>query len=137
MEGAGRGLAGEAGELHFVEAVWVGLDARTPLAILAVRHEIESPNQPVGIESASDLLSPFPSHQQPLPCPPPDAGLYTEADLDASLERTHVINFQQTLCVNGIGITAYRAGHVLGAAMFMVEIAGQRILYTGEEMWRR
>uniref|UniRef100_A0A1D1ZMB8 Cleavage and polyadenylation specificity factor subunit 3 n=1 Tax=Auxenochlorella protothecoides TaxID=3075 RepID=A0A1D1ZMB8_AUXPR len=61
-----------------------------------------------------------------------DAGLYTEADLDASLERTHVINFQQTLCVNGIGITAYRAGHVLGAAMFMVEIAGQRILYTGD-----
>ncbi len=29
-------------------------------------------------------------------------------------------------------VTAYRAGHVLGAAMFMVEIAGLRVLYTGD-----
>ena len=29
-------------------------------------------------------------------------------------------------------MTAYRAGHVLGAAMFMVEIAGLRVLYTGD-----
>jgi hypothetical protein len=29
-------------------------------------------------------------------------------------------------------ITPYRAGHVLGAAMFMVEVAGLRCLYTGD-----
>ena len=29
-------------------------------------------------------------------------------------------------------MTAWRAGHVLGAAMFMVEIAGMRALYTGD-----
>ncbi len=29
-------------------------------------------------------------------------------------------------------VTAWRAGHVLGAAMFMVEIAGMRLLYTGD-----
>lgn len=29
-------------------------------------------------------------------------------------------------------VCAYRAGHVLGAAMFMVEIAGMRALYTGD-----
>ena len=29
-------------------------------------------------------------------------------------------------------MTAYKAGHVLGAAMFMVEIAGLRVLYTGD-----
>lgn len=29
-------------------------------------------------------------------------------------------------------VTAYKAGHVLGAAMFMVEIAGLRVLYTGD-----
>jgi len=29
-------------------------------------------------------------------------------------------------------VTAWRAGHVLGAAMFMVEIAGLRVLYTGD-----
>ena len=28
-------------------------------------------------------------------------------------------------------ITPYRAGHVLGAALFMVEVAGLRCLYTG------
>ena len=34
--------------------------------------------------------------------------------------------------VDGIKITPYRAGHVLGAAMFMVEIGGMRLLYTGK-----
>lgn len=29
-------------------------------------------------------------------------------------------------------ITPYRAGHVLGAAMFMVDIRGVRCLYTGD-----
>ena len=29
-------------------------------------------------------------------------------------------------------VTAWRAGHVLGAAMFMVEIDGMRLLYTGD-----
>ncbi|KAI3428832.1 hypothetical protein D9Q98_007649 [Chlorella vulgaris] len=59
-------------------------------------------------------------------------GLYTERDLDAAMERTEVIDFQQTLDLGGIRVTAYRAGHVLGAAMFMVEIGGMRLLYTGD-----
>ena len=29
-------------------------------------------------------------------------------------------------------VTAYRAGHVLGAAMFLVEIGGMKVLYTGD-----
>lgn len=29
-------------------------------------------------------------------------------------------------------VTAYRAGHVLGAAMFLIQIAGMRLLYTGD-----
>jgi cleavage and polyadenylation specificity factor subunit 3 len=29
-------------------------------------------------------------------------------------------------------LRAYNAGHVLGAAMFMIEIAGVRVLYTGD-----
>uniref|UniRef100_A0A8R7QKV8 Metallo-beta-lactamase domain-containing protein n=1 Tax=Triticum urartu TaxID=4572 RepID=A0A8R7QKV8_TRIUA len=43
-----------------------------------------------------------------------------------------VIDFHQTLQVNGIRFWCYTAGHVLGAAMFMVDIAGVRILYTGD-----
>ncbi|GAX76938.1 hypothetical protein CEUSTIGMA_g4385.t1 [Chlamydomonas eustigma] len=61
-----------------------------------------------------------------------DEQLYSEADLDASMERIEVIDFMQTVVVNGIMITPYRAGHVLGAAMFMVEVAGTRCLYTGD-----
>ena len=42
-----------------------------------------------------------------------------------------VINFHQEKEVNGIKFWCYNAGHVLGAAMFMIEIAGVKILYTG------
>ncbi len=34
--------------------------------------------------------------------------------------------------MNGIKFWSYNAGHVLGAAMFMVEIAGVKVLYTGD-----
>ncbi|KAK9801371.1 hypothetical protein WJX73_002407 [Symbiochloris irregularis] len=61
-----------------------------------------------------------------------DEPLYTERDVDASLDRIEVVDFHQTLTINGIQVCAYRAGHVLGAAMFMVEIAGMRALYTGD-----
>lgn len=59
-------------------------------------------------------------------------GLYADRDLEAATAKTEVVDFHQTIDVNGIRITAYRAGHVLGAAMFMVEIAGMRLLYTGD-----
>nr|GEZ84886.1 cleavage and polyadenylation specificity factor subunit 3 [Tanacetum cinerariifolium] len=45
---------------------------------------------------------------------------------------SEVIDFHQTLEVNGIRFWCYTAGHVLGAAMFMVDIAGVRVLYTGD-----
>ncbi|KAK9813025.1 hypothetical protein WJX72_007682 [[Myrmecia] bisecta] len=61
-----------------------------------------------------------------------DEALYKDKDLDASMERTEVMDFHQTIDIDGIKVTAYRAGHVLGAAMFMVEIAGMRLLYTGD-----
>ena len=32
----------------------------------------------------------------------------------------------------GIRFWCYNAGHVLGAAMFMIEIGGLRVLYTGD-----
>eukprot|EP00890_Picochlorum_soloecismus_P004992 jgi/Picsp_1/5494/NSC_02853-R1_protein len=58
--------------------------------------------------------------------------LYTDKDVETATARTEVIDFYQTINVDGIKITAYRAGHVLGAAMFMVEVAGLRLLYTGD-----
>ncbi|GBG80885.1 hypothetical protein CBR_g31441 [Chara braunii] len=58
--------------------------------------------------------------------------LYDEADLNRSSEKIEVIDFHQTIEVDGIRFWCYTAGHVLGAAMFMVDIAGIRVLYTGD-----
>ncbi|PKU63851.1 Cleavage and polyadenylation specificity factor subunit 3-I [Dendrobium catenatum] len=50
----------------------------------------------------------------------------------SGLDKFQVIDFHQTVEVNGIRFWCYTAGHVLGAAMFMVDIAGVRVLYTGD-----
>ena len=59
--------------------------------------------------------------------------LYTEAHLDAAMDRTELLDFHATVDLGGgVRVTAHRAGHVLGAAMFMAEVAGLRVLYTGD-----
>ncbi|XP_077238505.1 cleavage and polyadenylation specificity factor subunit 3-I-like [Tasmannia lanceolata] len=58
--------------------------------------------------------------------------LYDEQDILRSMDKIEVIDFHQTVEVNGIRFWCYTAGHVLGAAMFMVDIAGVRVLYTGD-----
>lgn len=58
--------------------------------------------------------------------------LFTEEQLRASMDRIDVVDFHQEVEICGIKVTPYRAGHVLGACMFMVEIAGMRLLYTGD-----
>ncbi len=61
-----------------------------------------------------------------------DDMLYDEQDLLNSMSKIEPINYHQELEHSGILFWCYNAGHVLGAAMFMVEIAGVRILYTGD-----
>lgn len=61
-----------------------------------------------------------------------DEMLYTERDLEKSMDKIETINFHQEVDVNGIRFWCYNAGHVLGAAMIMIEIAGVKILYTGD-----
>ena len=58
--------------------------------------------------------------------------LYTDEDLSRSFEKISVVDYHQEVDLGGIKFTAYNAGHVLGAAMFLVEIAGVRVLYTGD-----
>ena len=62
----------------------------------------------------------------------PEDALYDERDLVASLEKIETIDFHQERDVGGIRFWCYVAGHVLGACMFMVDIAGTRVLYTGD-----
>lgn len=61
-----------------------------------------------------------------------DENLYTDEDLADSFDRIETIDFHSTMDVNGIKFTAFHAGHVLGAAMFQVEIAGLKVLFTGD-----
>ena len=64
------------------------------------------------------------SHSEELP--------FKEQDLFRCYDRIIAVDFHQQIEHEGIKFTAYNAGHVLGAAMFLVEIAGVRILYTGD-----
>jgi cleavage and polyadenylation specificity factor subunit 3 len=58
--------------------------------------------------------------------------MYTEADHLSTFPSIEAIDFYTTHTVSGIRITPYPAGHVLGAAMFLLEIAGLKILFTGD-----
>ncbi|KAI8967624.1 beta-lactamase-like protein [Mycotypha africana] len=58
--------------------------------------------------------------------------LYTEEDLLKSFHRIEAVDYHQQVEVEGIKFTSFNAGHVLGAAMFLIEIAGVKVLYTGD-----
>ncbi|KAJ8652014.1 hypothetical protein O0I10_012358 [Lichtheimia ornata] len=58
--------------------------------------------------------------------------LYTEEDLINSFNRIEAVDYHQQVEMEGIKFTSFNAGHVLGAAMFLIEIAGVRVLYTGD-----
>ena len=66
-----------------------------------------------------------------------DQMLFTEHDLEVSMDKIETLNFHEEKEVGGIKFWAYNAGHVLGAAMFMIEIAGtctsDPIFYTCEK----
>lgn len=53
--------------------------------------------------------------------------LYDEKDIARSMDRIETINFHERKVVEGIRFWPYNAGHVLGAAMFMIEIAGVKV----------
>jgi cleavage and polyadenylation specificity factor subunit 3 len=61
-----------------------------------------------------------------------EESLYTEEDLLRSMDKIEAINYHQVVQHKGVRFWAYNAGHVLGAAMFMIEIAGVKLLYTGD-----
>jgi len=58
--------------------------------------------------------------------------LYTEADHLSTFPKIEAIDYYTTHTHAGVRITPLPAGHVLGAAMFIIEIAGLKILFTGD-----
>jgi cleavage and polyadenylation specificity factor subunit 3 len=65
-----------------------------------------------------------------------EEALYNDNDLENSMSKINVIHFKETTCLSfrntEVRFTAYNAGHVLGAAMFHIEIENVSILYTGD-----
>ena len=58
--------------------------------------------------------------------------LYTEEDLIKCCDKIELIDYHQTISVGALKFRALNAGHVLGAAMFLLEIGGRTLLYTGD-----
>jgi len=59
--------------------------------------------------------------------------LYTEAELQSCVDKVELIDYHQTISLGrGLKFYALNAGHVLGAAMFFIEIGGRTVLYTGD-----
>ena len=48
------------------------------------------------------------------------------------ISRMEAVDFKQRMAADGVQFVLFNAGHVLGAAMVLIEIAGVRILYTGD-----
>ncbi|CDZ96827.1 metallo-hydrolase oxidoreductase [Phaffia rhodozyma] len=62
-----------------------------------------------------------------------DDALFSESDVLSSLSAIQTVDYHQSIHLpGGIHFTPYHAGHILGASMFMIEIAGLKILYTGD-----
>lgn len=58
--------------------------------------------------------------------------VYTEQDHVNTFPMIEAIDYYTTHTISSIRITPYPAGHVLGAAMFLIEIAGLNIFFTGD-----
>ena len=65
----------------------------------------------------------------------PDDVLYTEAELQSCVDKIELIDYHQTIDLDlpsALKFHALNAGHVLGAAMFFIELGGRSVLYTGD-----
>ncbi|TLD26682.1 hypothetical protein PspLS_05052 [Pyricularia sp. CBS 133598] len=63
---------------------------------------------------------------------PTSQPVYTEQDHLNTFPQIEAIDYYTTHTISSIRITPYPAGHVLGAAMFLIEIAGMNIFFTGD-----
>ncbi|OWZ11848.1 Cleavage and polyadenylation specificity factor protein [Phytophthora megakarya] len=61
-----------------------------------------------------------------------DDQIYDDKDLNNCVAKVEIIDFHQEMMHNGIKFTPYNAGHVLGACMYLIEIGGVKVLYTGD-----
>jgi cleavage and polyadenylation specificity factor subunit 3 len=63
---------------------------------------------------------------------PDDLTLFSEEQIASAMRKIKTVHYHEEIVHKGIKFWSYNAGHVLGAAMFMIEIDGARVLYTGD-----
>lgn len=61
-----------------------------------------------------------------------DQDFYSEDDLQNCYSKIIPIDYHQEITLKGVKFVALNAGHVLGAAMFLLQIEDSSFLYTGD-----
>lgn len=61
-----------------------------------------------------------------------DTDIFTDNDLRSCTNKIKAVDYYQEIRVKNFKITALNAGHVLGAAMFIIEVGQCKLLYTGD-----
>eukprot|EP00698_Gefionella_okellyi_P004441 TRINITY_DN14096_c0_g1_i1.p1 TRINITY_DN14096_c0_g1~~TRINITY_DN14096_c0_g1_i1.p1 ORF type:complete len:663 (-),score=146.87 TRINITY_DN14096_c0_g1_i1:24-2012(-) len=61
-----------------------------------------------------------------------ETSVYTSDHVAACMRKVTAVNVGQTLVIEDMEITAYYAGHVLGAVMFLVKVGEHSVFYTGD-----
>lgn len=61
-----------------------------------------------------------------------ETSFYTAEDVTSCMSKVTPIQLHQTVVVNGVEITPFYAGHVLGAAMFRIAVGPHSVVYTGD-----
>lgn len=62
----------------------------------------------------------------------PEPALFGEDDVRRTMERFRPIEYGQSFEVFGVTVTAQVAGHIPGSASFLIEVAGQRLVMSGD-----
>lgn len=61
-----------------------------------------------------------------------EKALFNNQQIQDSMERICSVEFGVQAEEDGVKFTPYVAGHIVGAAMFIIEIDGVKVLYTGD-----
>lgn len=64
---------------------------------------------------------------------PPKEPLYTMSDAENVIKQFTTVEYKKTFApVDGVTITLYDAGHILGSSIILLEAEGKRILFSGD-----
>lgn len=62
----------------------------------------------------------------------PALPLYTASDVERTLERLHPVAFGEPWPLGGMVVTLQRAGHILGSSVAVVDVGGERVVFSGD-----